>query len=114
MTPPDRQSAISCSSNTENAMLASNGHKIPPCGVPVSESSFAAGLGHDPGFEERVHQRQNAFVLHPPTHQLHQGGVVARVEAHLDVRVQHPLIALGAEPVNVGDRVLRLPPGPNP
>ena len=40
--------------------------------------------------------------------------VVDRVEARLDVRVQHPPVALGAEEVDLGDRVLGPPLGPEP
>ena len=34
-----RHGAITCSSSTLSAMLASSGDKMPPCGVPVSDSS---------------------------------------------------------------------------
>ncbi len=40
--------------------------------------------------------------------------VVEGVETRLDVRVQHPPIAAGAEQVDLSDRVVRPPPGPEP
>ena len=36
------------------------------------------------------------------------------VETRLDVRIQHPPVAPGAEVLNLGDRVVRPPPGPEP
>jgi hypothetical protein len=33
--PLAAQAWAACSSSTDNAMLASSGDKIPPCGVPV-------------------------------------------------------------------------------
>jgi hypothetical protein len=30
---------VKCSSSAESAMLANSGERIPPCGVPVSDSS---------------------------------------------------------------------------
>ena len=76
--------------------------------------SFLTELGEDPGLEERLDQRQHALIRHPGPHPAHQGGVVDGVEARLDIRVQHPLVALGAEQVDLGDRVVRPPPGPEP
>ena len=76
-------------------MLASSGERMPPCGVPVLVSLVDAVLGEDPGLEERLHQCQDAFVSDPSSDPAHQGGVVDGVEARLDVRVQHPLVARG-------------------
>lgn len=73
-----------------------------------------AEFGHDPGFEERFHQRQHAFVLHPRSHSVHQGRVVDAIEARLDIGVQHPAISLGTEQVNLGYRVVRTPVRPEP
>ena len=78
-------------------MLASNGDRMPPCGVPVWVSSPVTVLGENARLEERLDQRQHAFVLDPQTHAVHQGRVVDRVKARLDIRIQHPPITLGAE-----------------
>ena len=65
---------------------------IPPCGVPVTVSSKAAVLGHDPGPQERLDERQHALVRDPLAHPAHQGRVVDAVEARLDVRLNYPLV----------------------
>lgn len=69
-------------------------------------------LGEHPGLEEGFHQRTHALVLHPESHPVHQGRVVDPVEARLDIRVQHPPVAPGAEHMDLSDRVVRPPPGP--
>ena len=40
--------------------------------------------------------------------------MVDPVKARLDVRIQHPLVSLGAEMVDLGDRVVCAPLGPEP
>jgi len=73
---------------------------------------------------------QHSLVLDQVSHSVHQGrvvdgpaapGVAARVltdvggvKARLDVRVQHPAVTLGAEMVDLGDRVVSAPLGPEP
>ena len=73
-----------------------------------------AELGQDPGLEERLDQREHALVLDPAPHPVHQGRVVDRVEARLDVRVQHPPVTVGAELVDLSDRVVCSPLRPEP
>ena len=73
-----------------------------------------AELGEDPGFEERLDQAQHALVLDPATHPVHQGRVVDGVKARLDVRIEHPLVAAGAEVVNLGDRIVCASHRPEP
>ena len=68
-----------------------------------------AGLCHDPGLQEGLHQRHDAFVLHPCPDPVQQDGVIDHVEARLDVGVQHPVVALGAEAVDVGHGVMSPP-----
>ncbi len=75
---------------------------------------LVAKFGQDPGLEERFHQREHTLVLDSGPHPIHQGGMRDRVKARLDVRVQHPPVALGAEPLNLGDRVVRPPHRPEP
>jgi len=70
------------------------------------------GLGEDTSIEERLDQSQHALVLDPATHPAHQGRVVNRVKARLDIRVQHPPVTLGAVVVDLGDRVVGPSPGP--
>jgi site-specific DNA recombinase len=73
-----------------------------------------AGLGHDPGLEERLHQQHDAFVLDPIPHPTQQGRVIDRVETCLDIGIEHPQISLGAQPLDIGDRVVRPTPRPEP
>jgi hypothetical protein len=73
-----------------------------------------AGLGEDPGLEEGFHQREHALVLDPGPHPAHNERVREVVEGRLDVRVQHPPVAVGTKLVDLGDRVVRSPPGPEP
>lgn len=47
-----------------------------------------AEFREDSGFEEGLDQRQDALVLHPVTHSVHQGRMVDRVEARLNIRIQ--------------------------
>ncbi len=73
-----------------------------------------AEFGEDPGLEERLNQPQHPLVLDPAAHPVHQGHVVDGVKARLDVRIQHPAVTLGAEVVDLGDRVVCAPLGPEP
>ncbi len=73
-----------------------------------------AEFGQDPGLEERLHQRQHTLVGDPSAHPAHQGRVVDPIEARLDIGVEHPAVAVGAELVDLRDRVLRPPVGPEP
>jgi site-specific DNA recombinase len=88
----------------EDAALRRAGQGV----LPVAE------LGEHPGFEERLNQRQNALVLDPSAHPVHQGRVVDRVETRFDIRVQHPPVAAGAEVVYLCDRVMGAPLGTEP
>ncbi len=45
---------------------------------------------------------------------VHQGRMVDGVETRLDVRVEHPPVAVDAEVVDLSDRVLGASPGPEP
>ena len=80
-------------------------------GVGVLE---LAGLGHDPSLEERLHQRHNALVLDPRPHPIEQSGVRDLVKARLDIGVQHPTVTVGAELMNLGDRIVSPPVRPEP
>ena len=72
---------------------------------------FGPVLGEDPGLQERLHQRQDALVPDSAPHPVHEGRVVDLVEARLDVRLEHPLVAEWVcEVVDLGDRVLRSAP----
>ena len=71
-------------------------------------------FGQHPGLEEGFHQRQHALVLDPCPHPVRDGRVRDVVEGRLDVRVQHPPVTLGAEVVDLGDRVLGAPLRPEP
>jgi hypothetical protein len=75
------------------------------CLFPVSE------FREDPGFQERFHQRADAFVLDPRPQAIHQSRMRNLVETGFDVALQHPLVIPGAggEIVDLGDCVLRPP-----
>jgi hypothetical protein len=51
-----------------------------------------AVLGQDPGPQERLDERQHAFVRDPPTHPTDQRPVVDAVKARLDIRLNDPLV----------------------
>ena len=79
----------------------------------ASEGVFALSeFGEHPGLQERLHQRQDALVLHPCPHLVHDGRMRDVVERRFDIRVQHPPVSPGAIEVDLRDRVLSTPPGP--
>jgi hypothetical protein len=73
-----------------------------------------AVLGEDARLQECLHQRQHALVLHFGPHRVHNGAVRDVVEGRLDIGVQHPAVASGAEQVDLGDRVVCRRIGRNP
>jgi hypothetical protein len=75
---------------------------------------IVAEFGQNPGLQERLHQPQHTLVLHPGSDAVHQGHVIDPVEARLDIGVQHPAIAVGAELVNLSDRIVCAPLRPEP
>src|ERR1019366_4050335 len=92
------------------AMLASSAEAIPPLGCAgVRVPGLAVG-GHDARLHEGLAQGQNPLVCDSSTHPFQHSGVRDVVEARFDIRVQHPLVSLGAEGVYLGDRVM----GPAP
>ena len=101
------QASTKCSSRTERAMLASNGERIPPWGVPVIVSLSTPSSARMPAWRNAFTRRQDALVPDPTSHPVHKGRVVDLVEACRDVPFQHPLIGAGTEEVDLGDRVLR-------
>src|SRR3954468_17265006 len=94
-------------------MLANRGERIPPCGVPVTVS-WKPPCWVNPGPQERLDERQHAFVFDPPTHPAQQRRVVDAVKARLDVALQHPLIRVHGEVADLSDRVLSTASGPKP
>jgi hypothetical protein len=48
------------------------------------------GAGHDPGFQESLHQREHALVLDPCPDPVHQGCVIDLVEAGPDASFLDP------------------------
>ncbi len=73
-----------------------------------------AEFGKNPGLEERLDQSEHPLVLDSYTHPIHQSDVVDGVKARLDVRIQHPPVTGGAEPVNLSNRVVCSPHRPEP
>ncbi len=88
----------------EDAPLRRAGHGVPKLTELVQQ----------PGLQERLDQRQHPLVLDPPSDPFHQRCVVDLVEARRDVRVQHPPVTAGAVEVDLGNRVLGPPLGPEP
>ena len=60
-----------------------------------------------PGLQERLHQRKYPLVLDPPPNPLGQRRVPDLVETRLDIGLQYPLVGVGCQVVDLGDRVLR-------
>src|SRR3954467_7566084 len=104
--------AQKCSSNAVNATLASNGEIKPPWGVPVAGSLTWPPSAMMPALRKALIRARDAFVPDPPAHPLKDRAVCQLVEARRDVRVQHPLVALGAEVDDLSDRVLGPPSRP--
>ena len=75
---------------------------------------MVAGFGEDPGLEKRLDQRQHALVFDPAPDPVHQRRMADGIEARLDVGIQHPPVALAPEMVDLRNRVLGPPPGPEP
>ena len=94
--------------DTDRAILASNGERIPPWGVPVIVVPADAVLGEDTGSQERLHQAQDALVPDPTSHPAHEGRMVDLVEARFDICLEHPLVIPSGrgEVVDLGDSVL--------
>jgi len=86
-------------------MLASSGERDPSLRSAGDRPERLAVSSHQARSQERLDQAQHALVPDPTTHPVHQGRVVDRVEARLDVGLQHPFIRAGAEVVDLGDRV---------
>ena len=87
-------------------MLASSGEAMPPWGVPVFVSLIAPSVGHDARLQECLDQGENTLISDASAHPIQKSRVPDVVEARFDVRVQHPVVALGAEVVDLGDRVM--------
>jgi site-specific DNA recombinase len=66
------------------------------------------------GLEERADQRHGLLVLDPCPHQSQEGRVVDVVETPFDVCVQHPPVPTGGVVMDLGDRVVGSPLGPEP
>ena len=78
-------------------------------GVRLSRNAI---LGEDAGLEKRLDQRQDALISDSPTHPVQQGRMRDFVEARRDVRLQHPLIRVGREVVDLSNRILCPSVGP--
>jgi site-specific DNA recombinase len=73
-----------------------------------------AGGRHDPGPQERLYQAADALVLDPRPKAIHQRRMRNFVETGGDVGLQHPVVPLGAEELDLGDRVVCAPVGAEP
>src|SRR5665811_1802592 len=125
-----RDSSIPVRSNTGNRTQQdtendSEGEIHPDCQLrwrsqnPTLRSAGVGALilaefGKNPGLEERLHQRQDTFVLDPQPYPVHQGRVRDRVKTRLDVSVEYPRVSVGAVELNLSDRVLGSSQGPEP
>jgi hypothetical protein len=84
----------------EDPALGRTGDRVP----------LDAVLGEDAGFEERLHQGEDASVCDPFSQPANKRRVRDFVEAVFDVSLDHPLVGAGAEEVDLSDRVLRPAP----
>ena len=85
--------------------------------IPVRERTSSGGARvclfpvavgrHDPGFEERLDQREHPLVRDPRPETVHQGDMPDFIEAGPDVGLQHPGVSLGGEQLDLGDRIVR-------
>src|ERR1019366_2842497 len=68
-------------------------------------------LCHDPGFQERLHQRTGTLVLDPNPEAVHQCRMRDFVETGFDVGLEYPPVidGLRCQVVDLGDRVMRTP-----
>ena len=66
------------------------------------------------GLEERLHQGHDSLVPDLLAYPLKESGVRNGVEGRFDVSIQHLAVALGAQQLNLGDRVVSTPLGPEP
>lgn len=96
------------SSSVDRATLASNGDRIPPCGVPAVVSSRSRSSVRMPALRNAFIQAQNAFVPDTTSHQVHQSRMVDLIETGLDVALDDPLIVTRSrrERAHLGHRVM--------
>jgi hypothetical protein len=77
-----------------------------PLGGAGDRVPLGAVLAEDAGLEERLHQGQDPLVPDSIPDPSQESGVGDLVEARRDVTLQHPLVGVGCEEVDLGDRVL--------
>jgi hypothetical protein len=68
-------------------------------------------LTEDTGFEERLHQIQDATIPDSGPHPVHETDMRDFVEARFDVPLKHPLIRAAGEEVDLLDGILGSAPG---
>ena len=72
----------------------------------------AARLAHQARPQEQPHEREHAFIDDPPSDLTNDQAVWKAVKARLDVRLDDPLVGVGCEAMDLGDRVLCPAAGP--
>ena len=73
-------------------------------GVGVFHSAI---LGEDTRLQERLHQRQDAFVSDSCPHPAHKCRMRDLVETGFDIALHHPLVRVGGKVAHLGHRVMR-------
>ncbi|PRX42831.1 hypothetical protein B0I32_1662 [Nonomuraea fuscirosea] len=86
----------------------------PPCGVPVVVLLFSPSSVKIPAFKNALTSAETRLSFTRQRTRSIRAVMVNPVEARLDVRIQHPPIASGAEMVDLSDRILSTPVGPEP
>jgi hypothetical protein len=84
-------------------MLASSGERIPPLGGAGQRVLEHPGGRHDPRLQERPDQCKDPLVLDPPPHPVQQRRVPDLVETRLDVGLQHPLMRVAAQKMDLSE-----------
>jgi hypothetical protein len=92
-------------------MLASNGERGDPCGVPSVVLTLMP-VGHDSGAQIRPDELQDTLVPHFSGDARHQGIVVDPIEERVEVDVYDPVAALLDEALGGGDRHVSRTLGP--
>jgi hypothetical protein len=77
-----------------------------PLGGAGDRVPLGAILAEDAGLEERLHQGPDPLVPDSIPDPSQKSGVGDLVEARRDVALKHPLVGVGCEEVDLGDRVL--------
>ena len=118
---PTTRTLVGATPSTSSILLRrSHSHTVrprvapPPCGVPVRLAANPPCCSDNPGPQKPADQAQHLPIGDALGDQTHQDLVIDIVEAGGDVPLDHPLIAVAGELVDLGDGVLGPTSGPIP